>query len=164
MIGLYSHQLTCKMEMPLQASAMMEDDQNETGRMPMSVFDISRKGLNALAVAPDGTRLATAARDGVVRIHDLTNGALLAIFRVRGRHALVLHQHINNIVSHCEGRCQTACAPAVYLEWNAHRARPKYAVIMSEWLCMAQMYYGTLHAAHGVRMGRAWLREGRMIW
>ena len=83
--------------MPLQASAMMEDDQNETGRMPMSVFDISRKGLNALAVAPDGTRLATAARDGVVRIHDLTNGASLASFRVRARHALLLHHHIKNL-------------------------------------------------------------------
>ena len=88
--------------MPMQASAMMEDDQCESGsssagRMPMSIFDISRKGLNALAVSPDGTRLATAARDGVVRIHDLTNGALLASFRVRARrHALALHQHINS--------------------------------------------------------------------
>ena len=86
----------------MQASAMMEDDQSESGsssggRMPMAVFDISRKGLNALAVSPDGTRLATAARDGVVRIHDLTNGALLASFRVRARHALVLHQHINSL-------------------------------------------------------------------
>ena len=86
----------------MQASAMMEDDQSESGsssagRMPMSVFDISRKGLNALAVSPDGTRLATAARDGVVRIHDLTNGALLASFRVRARHALALHQHINSL-------------------------------------------------------------------
>jgi WD40 repeat protein len=150
--------------MPLQASAMMDDDQNETGRMPMSVFDISRKGLNALAVAPDGTRLATAARDGVVRIHDLTNGALLASFRVRARHALVLHQHTNTSVSLCEGRCQTACASAVYLDWNAHRARLKYAVIMSECCAWHRCTMGTLHAAHGVRMERAWLREGRMIW
>ena len=51
--------------------------------MPSAVFDISRKGLNALAVAPDGTRLATAARDGIVRIHELTTGALLSGFRVR---------------------------------------------------------------------------------
>ena len=72
----------------LQASAMTEDERqsesgsNNGGVMPAAVFDISRKGLNALAVSPDGTRLATAARDGTVRIHDLTNGALLAGFRV----------------------------------------------------------------------------------
>jgi len=72
----------------LQASAMTEDERqsesgsNNRGVMPAAVFDITRKGLNALAVSPDGTRLATAARDGTVRIHDLTNGALLAGFRV----------------------------------------------------------------------------------
>ena len=67
---------------------MMEDDNpsdagsSNGGTMPAAVFDISRKGLNALAVSPDGTRLATAARDGVVRIHELTTGALLSGFRV----------------------------------------------------------------------------------
>lgn len=66
----------------------MEDDSQSDpgssvgGPMPAAVFDISRKGLNALAVSPDGTRLATAARDGVVRIHELTTGALLSGFRV----------------------------------------------------------------------------------
>ena len=68
---------------------MTEDDSQSDssssngGVMPSAVFDISRRGLNALAVSPDGTRLATAARDGVVRIHELTTGALLSGFRVR---------------------------------------------------------------------------------
>ena len=72
----------------MQASAMMDDDsQSErgsgsSGRMPAAVFEVSRKGLNALAVSPDGSMLATAARDGCVRIHDLTTGAVLAAFRV----------------------------------------------------------------------------------
>ena len=67
---------------------MAEDDsQSESGSshggaMPSAVFEISRRGLNALAVSPDGTRLATAARDGIVRIHELTTGALLSGFRV----------------------------------------------------------------------------------
>lgn len=77
---------------------MAEDDsQSESGgssggAMPSAVFDISRRGLNALAVSPDGTRLATAARDGIVRIHDLTSGALLSGFRVRL--ASTHHSHV----------------------------------------------------------------------
>ncbi len=68
---------------------MAEDDgqsefgSSNGGAMPSAAFDISRRGLNALAVSPDGTRLATAARDGIVRIHELTTGALLSGFRVR---------------------------------------------------------------------------------
>lgn len=75
--------------LPLQASAMTEDDsQSDSGgsngsALPSAVFDISRRGLSALAVSPDGTRLATAARDGIVRIHELSTGALLSGFRVR---------------------------------------------------------------------------------
>ena len=67
---------------------MMDDDsQSEagsgsSGRMPAAVFEASRKGLNALAVSPDGSMLATATRDGCVRIHDLTTGAVLTAFRV----------------------------------------------------------------------------------
>ena len=73
----------------LQASAMTEEDgqsdsgSSNGGALPSAVFDISRRGLNALAVSPDGTRLATAARDGIVRIHELSTGALLSGFRVR---------------------------------------------------------------------------------
>ena len=75
--------------MCVQASAMMDDDSQSdsgsgsSGRMPAAVFDVSRKGLNALAVSPDGSMLATAARDGCVRIHDLTTSVMLAAFRVR---------------------------------------------------------------------------------
>jgi WD40 repeat protein len=128
MLRLYAHWLSeleisisdliCKMDMPVQASAMMEDDQNELGssstsRMPMSIFDISRKGLNGLAVSPDGTRLATAARDGVVRIHDLTNGALVATFRVRIPRALVLYYHISSCLHLMNAGSQTAQAIVV---------------------------------------------------
>lgn len=65
-----------------------DDSQGESGgsaqnRMPAAAYEVSRKGLNAFAVSPDGSRLATAARDGTVRIHELTSGAMLAGFRVR---------------------------------------------------------------------------------
>ena len=70
----------------MQASAMMDDDsQSEagsgsSGRMPAAVFEASQKGLNALAVSPDGSMLATAARDGCVRIHRRRAGSLPGAF------------------------------------------------------------------------------------
>lgn len=50
---------------------------------PVATLIASPKGLNAMALSPDGSRIATAGRDGVVRVHDLGNGALLTGFRVR---------------------------------------------------------------------------------
>ncbi|BDA42613.1 probable catabolite repression protein creC [Coccomyxa sp. Obi] len=48
---------------------------------PVSTLIACQKGLNAMALSPDGSRIATAGRDGVVRVHDLGNGALLTGFR-----------------------------------------------------------------------------------
>ncbi len=50
---------------------------------PVSSLTACSRGLNAMALSPDGTRVATAGRDGVVRVHDLVTGALLTGFRVR---------------------------------------------------------------------------------
>ncbi|EIE24697.1 WD40 repeat-like protein [Coccomyxa subellipsoidea C-169] len=48
---------------------------------PVSTLNACQKGLNAMALSPDGSRIATAGRDSVVRVHDLGTGALLTGFR-----------------------------------------------------------------------------------
>ena len=89
----------------VQASAMMDDDSKgdpgsgSSGRMPAAVLDVSRKGMNALAVSPDGSMLATAARDGCVRIHDLTTSAMLAAFRVQSPTAVLLRSTFSHLIS-----------------------------------------------------------------
>jgi hypothetical protein len=50
---------------------------------PISSLNACSRGLNAMAISPDGSRVATAGRDGVLRVHDLVTGALLTGFRVR---------------------------------------------------------------------------------
>ena len=52
-------------------------------RAPASSLVACAQGLNDAALSPDGGRLASAGRDGVVRVHDLASGALLTGFRVR---------------------------------------------------------------------------------
>lgn len=51
-------------------------------RSPALAFLAAKRGMTALAVAPDGTRVASAGRDGVLRVHDLTSGALMTGFKV----------------------------------------------------------------------------------
>jgi WD40 repeat protein len=51
-------------------------------RAPLQTLAICDRGLNAAALSPDGSRLATCARDGVVRVHDLASGMLLTGYRV----------------------------------------------------------------------------------
>ncbi len=51
-------------------------------RSPALAFLAAKRGMTALAVAPDGTRVANAGRDGVLRVHDLTTGALITGFKV----------------------------------------------------------------------------------
>ena len=52
-------------------------------RAPLQSLAICDRGLNAMALSPDGLKAATAARDGVVRVHDLASGTLLTGWRVR---------------------------------------------------------------------------------
>ncbi|KAK9819570.1 hypothetical protein WJX81_001337 [Elliptochloris bilobata] len=52
-----------------------------TGRAPVLAIHAASRGITALAVSPDGMRVATAGRDGVLRVHDLASGALITGFK-----------------------------------------------------------------------------------
>lgn len=55
---------------------------NNGSASAVSSLNACSKGVNAMALSPDGTRVATAGRDGVLRVHDLVTGTLLTGFRV----------------------------------------------------------------------------------
>ena len=52
------------------------------GRSPALAIHASATALTDADPTPDGTRVASTARDGVLRVHDLNTGALLAGFKV----------------------------------------------------------------------------------
>lgn len=57
---------------------------------PVATLQACPRGLNAMALSEDGTRIATAGRDGIVRVHDMGNGGLLTGFRVSNAAAFML--------------------------------------------------------------------------
>lgn len=50
--------------------------------MPSTSISCNGQAINALALSPDGTKVATAARDGIMRVHELSTGILLMGFKV----------------------------------------------------------------------------------
>ena len=51
-------------------------------RAPAMAIQASGSGLTDAVPSPDGAHVASTARDGVLRVHDLATGALLAGFKV----------------------------------------------------------------------------------
>ena len=52
-------------------------------RGPATPLYVSNEGLYAMAVSPDGKHLATASKDGVARVFDLSTAQLSGGFKVR---------------------------------------------------------------------------------
>ena len=53
------------------------------GRMPILTIGTSARGVTSMAVSPDGMKVASTGKDGVLRIHELRTGVLLMGFKVQ---------------------------------------------------------------------------------
>ena len=61
---------------------------------PSLTIAVSPRGLTGMAVSPDGTQVAATSKDGVLHIHNINTGALVAGFKVRpAAHIRLLCQH-----------------------------------------------------------------------
>ena len=83
---------TCRLQQVLQE--VKDSGRNSTpkaaARQPAVTIHASNSALTDVVPSPDGARIASTARDGVLRLHDLNSGALIAGFKVRG-HAVLEH-------------------------------------------------------------------------
>ena len=71
-----------RVQVPATAEGRLSAKNGALGRAPALAIHAASRGITALAIAPDGMRVATAGRDGVLRVHDLASGALITGFKV----------------------------------------------------------------------------------
>ena len=81
-LGLRDQARVCALgaQAPASGEGRLSAKNGALGRAPALAIHAASRGITALAVAPDGMRVATAGRDGVLRVHDLATGALITGF------------------------------------------------------------------------------------
>lgn len=50
---------------------------------PSLAIQACQGGLTSMAVSPDGTKIATTSKEGILYVHDLNTGALITGFKVQ---------------------------------------------------------------------------------
>lgn len=111
-------------QVPAAGEGRLSGKNGAAARAPALTIHAAKRGISGLAVSPDGMRVASAGRDGVLRVHDLATGALVTGFKARCSlisGAARCHRCCSETLRCCVGgvrigSCLSACAARTHAD------------------------------------------------